>query len=133
MTVFSSEEQLYSCMRALFGRMEAENPAAAASLLQSRLCYLFRFTAPAAQMGVDARQRPLNITYGPANIKPDMDIAIAADAFHQILLGDLSLTKAVGSKQLKPKGPVWKVTALADLFYQAQQIYPQVAAAHGLG
>jgi hypothetical protein len=44
----------------------------------------------------------------------------------------LSLTKAVGSKKVKPKGPVWKVMALADLFYHAQKIYPEIAAAQNL-
>jgi alkyl sulfatase BDS1-like metallo-beta-lactamase superfamily hydrolase len=126
MAVFTSDEQLYACMRELFGRMEAEDPAAAEGLLKSKMCYVLRFTGPVAEMMVDARKRPLTITYGPTATKPDLDIELTADAFHQILLGELSLPKAVGSKQVKPKGPVWKVTSLADLFHHAQKIYPQV-------
>ncbi len=132
MAIFKSDEQLYTCMRDLFSRIEVQEPAAADSLLKSKMCYAFHFSEPAAAMMVDARKRPLQITYGATTSKPDLAIELTADAFHQILLGDLSLTKAMGSKQLIPKGPVWKVTSVADLFRHAQRIYPTVATANGL-
>jgi hypothetical protein len=76
---------------------------------------------------INAQKRPLQIEYGRANShKPDLDVDVTGEALHQILLGQLSLTKAVGSKQLKPKGPIWKIMALADLFYHVQKIYPDV-------
>jgi hypothetical protein len=76
----------------------------------------------------------LHITYGVNNsVNPDLDVKLAADTLHQILLGQLSLTKALGSKQLVPTGPVWKTMVLADLFQQAKTIYPQVLREQGLG
>jgi hypothetical protein len=42
------------------------------------------------------------------------------------LLGELSLTKALGQRALQVKGPIFKATALANLFRQSQAIYPQV-------
>lgn len=132
MAIFTDHAQFVGVMQALFTRMEAENPQAADGLLKKKLCVLLRCSDPAAVMLFDGRKRPLSITYSVNSIKPDLDVEVTCDALHHILLGDLRLSKAVGSKQLKPNGPVWKVTPLADLFHQAQKIYPDVARVHGV-
>ena len=126
MAVYTSADHLYKCFRALFARVEIENPQAAEAVLKSRLLIRFRCSTPTAEITIDARQRPLQIQYGPSSLKPDLDIALTADTLHRILLGELTLTKALGSGQLKPIGPVWKTAVLADLFYHAQRIYPQI-------
>ena len=124
---YRDETQLYSCLGQLFDQVEADMPQAADSLLKAKLSIRFNVTEPAALLLINAKERPLQIEYGRANnLKPDLEVDITGEALHQILLGQLSLTKAVGSKKVKPKGPVWKVMALADLFYHAQKIYPAV-------
>jgi hypothetical protein len=130
--VFNSNEQLVGCLRDLFARIESEDPGATETMLASGMCFYFRCSAPAAELVIDARQRPLHIGFSAPSQKPDLDIEITTEALHQILLGDLSLTKAMGSKQLKPNGPIWKVSKLADLFRHAQTLYPQVLRAHGI-
>jgi hypothetical protein len=137
MAIFSGPDQLYDCLRDLFAQLQAGQPDAAESLLKSRLCLQFVCADPQAVFTIDARQRPLAIIYGqPADgagpAKANLEVQVTADVLHQILLGELTLTKALGSKQLVPRGPIWKATALADLFYHAQKVYPQVAAARGL-
>jgi len=132
MTVFDNETQFVEVMQALFTRMEAEDPQAADGLVKKKLCVLLRCSDPAAVMMFDGRKRPLSITYSANGVKPDLDVEVTCDALHQILLGKLRLSKAVGSKLLKPNGPVWKVTPLADLFHQAQKIYPDVARGYGI-
>ncbi len=133
MAVYNSSEQLYATLRTLFAQMEAEDSAAVESLLKSRLRIRFRCSAPTALVTLDARERPLQITYGgPAKSSVDLDVELTGDALHQILLGDLKLTKALGSGQLKPNGPVWKAMALADLFRFTQVVYPAVAREQGL-
>lgn len=132
MTIFTDEAQFIGVMQALFTRMEAEDPQAADGLLKKKLCILLRCSAPMAVMMFDGRKRPLSITYTANGIKPDLDVEITGDALHRILLGELRLSKAIGSKQLKPNGPVWKVTPLVDLFHQAQKIYPDVAREYGV-
>lgn len=132
MAIFRNAEQLYACLQALFAQIERQTPTAIDAVFKSKLCYLFRFTDVNGQMLVDARQRPLRIEYGTQPAKADLVVETTAVVFHQILSGQLSLTKAVGSKQLKPQGPVWKVMALADLFAQAQRLYPAIAAANGV-
>lgn len=132
MAVYASGDQLYDCLRELFARIEAADSRAADSLLKARLHIRFRLTEPAAEITIDARQRPLQIAYGPAAGQAELDVALAADTLHRILLGELSLAKALGSKLLKPTGPVWKTAALADLFASARSIYPQVLQDDGL-
>jgi alkyl sulfatase BDS1-like metallo-beta-lactamase superfamily hydrolase len=126
---YQNEAQLYNCMQDLFGRVEADLPQATESLVKAKLCIRFNISSPEAMLVVNAQKRPLQIEYGRANShKPDLDVDVTGEALHQILLGQLSLTKAVGSKQVKPKGPIWKIMALADLFYHAQKIYPAIYA-----
>lgn len=126
MTVYVSDQHLYACVGELFRRIGKEHPAAEESVLDAGLVINFRCTQPDALVTIDGRERPLQITYGTAARKPDLDIEISADALHQILLGDLKLAKAVGSRQLKPKGPIWKVFVLEPIFTTAQTVYPQV-------
>ena len=126
---YQDEAQLYTCLQDLFGLVETDLPQATDSLLKAKLYIRFNVSEPEATLIINAKERPLQIEYGRANShKPDLDVDITGEALHQILLGNLSLTKAVGSKKLKPKGPIWKVTALADLFYHAQKIYPAIYA-----
>jgi putative sterol carrier protein len=134
MAIFSSSDQLYDTLRILFTRMETEDPMAAEGLLKSRLRIQFRCSAPEALVLFDARERPLQILYGEsAKMKVDLDVELTGDALHEILLGELRLTKALGSGQLKPNGPVWKAMKLADLFHFTQAVYPQVVREQGLG
>lgn len=126
---YQNEAQLYNCMQDLFSRVEADLPQATESLIKAKLCIRFNVSDPVGTLIIDARKRPLQIEYGRANNqKPDLDVDVTGEALHQILLGELSLTKAVGNKKVKPKGPIWKIMALADLFYHAQKIYPAVYA-----
>lgn len=133
MTIYVSEQQLYQCFGALVNRIEATDPAAAEALLSSKIAIRFRCSDPTAEMTIDARQRPLQIAFGVSNIEPQVDIALAADTLHQILLGELSLTKAIGSNRLKPTGPIWKTIALGPLFDRAKTVYPQVLRECGVG
>ncbi|MCP5094006.1 MAG: hypothetical protein GY943_00480 [Chloroflexi bacterium] len=126
MSVFQTSEQLYRFFRALIERIEADNAKAAESMLKSGIRFRFCFEDPAAEVMIDARKRPLSIDYGQSSQKPDLDVSLTAETLHQILLGNLSLRKAIGSKQIKPKGPVWKTAVLADLFAHARQIYPEL-------
>ncbi|MBE2221952.1 MAG: SCP2 sterol-binding domain-containing protein [Anaerolineae bacterium] len=132
MTIFADEALFITVMQALFTRMAAEDPQAADGLLKAKVCVQLRCSDPAAVMMFDGKKRPLSISYSANGIKPDLDVEVTCDALHYILLGELRLSKAVGSKQLKPNGPVWKVTPLADLFHQAQKIYPDVARQYGV-
>lgn len=132
MAFFKDSDQLYTCAKALFTQIEEEDPGASDAILASHLVIRLRCTQPDAEFTLNGRQRPVNITYGPAKARPTMDIELAADTLHHILLGELSMKKAMGNGLLKVRGPVWKVTALADLFYRGQEIYPGILEEQGL-
>lgn len=68
----------------------------------------------------------------PLALRPELDVELAADTFHRILLGELSLLKALGSGLLKVKGPIWKTNALGELFQQGKSCYPSILREHKL-
>jgi hypothetical protein len=129
---FANTEQLYQCAEALFEQIQQQEPRAADKLIGSRLVIYFRCTEPAGEITINARQRPLQTSFGPSKVRPDLEIELMGDTLHQILLGKLSLAKAVGGRLLKVKGPVWKTAALADLFERGQSLYPQILKEKGL-
>ncbi len=123
MSVYTDSEQLYAYLRALFALIAERNPGAADAVLSSRLVIRLRCTEPEAEITLNARQRPLETTFGPTRLRPTLDVGLASDTLHAIMLGELQLKKAVAGGLLEVRGPVWKVTALADLFRQAQELY----------
>ena len=126
MTTFADIDQFYTVTRALFARIERDDPGAADAILASRLVIRLRISDPAAEIMIDGRKRPVQTTFGPSSLRPTLDIELAADTLHRIMLGELSMTKALANGQLKVRGPVWKAMALADLFRRGQALYPAV-------
>jgi hypothetical protein len=126
MAIYSSDKQLYTCFETLFGRIEEADDKAADSLLKSKLSIRFHCSDPTADILIDARKKPVQIVYGTTKVKPVLDIALSADTLHDILLGNVGLSKAMGSGRMKPKGPIWKSVALEPLLHDAQALYPEV-------
>jgi hypothetical protein len=132
MAFYTDSEQLYDCMRILFTRIGKEEPGAADSILASRLVIRMRCTEPSAEFTLNGRQRPVQTTFGPSPLRATLDIGLAADTLHRILLGELSLKTALANGLLTVRGPVLKAMALADLFHRGQAIYPEVLSGQGL-
>ena len=131
MPFYTDADQLYEVARELFSRIVQQNPHAADSLLSSRLVARLKCEDPTAEFMLNGRKRPMEITYGNSHTRPTLDIELPADMLHRILLDEISLTKALGSGQLKVRGPVWKASALADLFANGQEIYTQILSERG--
>jgi len=123
MAVYVDSEQLHTYMKALFAAIAEKNPGAADAVLASRLVIRLRCTEPEAEITLNGRQRPLETTFGPTRLRPTLDISLASDTLHAIMLGELGLKKAVAGGLLEVHGPVWKAKALAELFRQAQELY----------
>jgi hypothetical protein len=103
-----------------------------AGISSSHLIIRLKTDAPSAEFTLNGRKRPVQVTYGLSRQRPTLDIELAADTLHCILLGRLSLKKALANGDLLVQGPAWKVMILADLFYRGREIYPQVLQDHGL-
>ena len=126
MAVFRDSEQFYSCIQTFLTAIQEQDPAAADAILASHMIMRLRTTHPEGEITLNGRKRPLQVSYGPAGLRPTLDIEMTADTLHAILLNELSLKKALANGQLKVRGPIWKAQALADLFYQGRDIYPQI-------
>lgn len=132
MAVFASTEQFYTCMKALFARVSQEDPGATDAVHKARLIIRLNLSSPGAQITVNGRANPVEAHLGPTAVRPDLDIELAADTLHQILLGRLALSKALSGGLVKVRGPLLKSFVLADLFHHLQAAYPAVAREHGL-
>jgi hypothetical protein len=132
MAIFVDSEQLYSATEALFARIAEEDPGAADAILASHLVIRLRSTEPETEITINGRRRPLQTTFGPSPVRPTLDIELAADTLHQIMLGEQSMKKALADGRLKVRGPAWKAMALADLFRRGQGLYPEVLREQGL-
>jgi hypothetical protein len=132
MANFSDSEQFYTTTKALFARIAEEDPGAADAILASHLVIRVRSSDPEAEITINGRKRPLQTTFGPSPVRPTLDIELAADTLHQIMLGEQSMKKALADGRLKVRGPAWKAMALADLFRRGQTLYPEVLRERGL-
>lgn len=132
MPIYTSDTQLYTCFRTLFGIIEAHDPKAAGALLKASLAITFNCSTPAASITIDARKAPVQLRYGTKDLKPTIEVGLTADTLHCLLLGEIRLAKAIGSDLIDLKGPVWKTLSLADIFHYAQQFYPGVLRDNGL-
>ncbi|HSH01678.1 MAG TPA: SCP2 sterol-binding domain-containing protein [Anaerolineae bacterium] len=132
MPIFTDEAQLYEALDDLFTQLREQYPPSVNKLLRSRLLIVFQCSGPTASVVIDARQRPLDIRFGTNATRPTLDIQLSTDTLHAIMLGQTSLKKALGQRQVVVKGPILKTMALSDLFSQIQQVYPQIAREHGL-
>lgn len=132
MAFYADADQFYTCTKALFARIEEHEPGAADAILASRLVIRLRCTEPDAELTINGRQRPVQITFGPSRLRPTLDIELPADTLHRIMQGEVSLKKALANGRLKVFGPVWKATALADLFHRGRLLYSEVLREQGL-
>ena len=126
MPIYNNSEQLYTCLRSLFSQIGDDDPSASGTVATSRLIMRMRTREPDTEVLIDGRTNPIQISYGPSSLRPDIELDLTADALHQILLGELGLKKAIGSGWLKFRGPVWKSFAMESIFRRGQEIYPQI-------
>jgi hypothetical protein len=132
MPFYQNTEQIYRATQDLFARIGQNNPHASDGIVKARLIIRLRTSDPEAEITLDGRHPPLKSHFGGSTLHPDLDIHLAADTLHRILLGELSLGKALSGGLLKVKGPILKTLPLADLFHQGQRYYPDVLKAQGL-
>jgi hypothetical protein len=132
MPFYQNTEQLYAATRALFALIGQSSPHAADGILKARLVIRLRTSDPEGEIALDGRQPSLKSHFGHSTIHPELDIHMAADTLHRILLDELPLGKALSGGLLKVKGPILKTLPLADLFHQGRRYYPDVLRELGL-
>jgi hypothetical protein len=131
MTVYSDAHTLNKALQTLFAKV-GQDPRAAQTVSDSRLILRLRITAPEADVIVNGRKRPPEITYGETSLRPDLEIELNASALHRILLGELRLSSAIAGRQLVVRGPIFRTFVFEEIFHSAQRFYPGVLAEMGL-
>ncbi|MBP1701388.1 MAG: hypothetical protein H6Q38_495 [Chloroflexi bacterium] len=132
MPVFSSSDQVYAVMKTLLTRLGEKDPQAAQIITRSRLVLRLQLNQPPAEITINGKHHPIEFAFGKSALRPDLELAIGCDALHYILTGQLKFSKALGSGQLKLRGPVWKAFVLEDVFRHLQGLYPVVLREYGI-
>jgi hypothetical protein len=133
MTPYRQTEHLYTALKVLFAQLHDRYPAATRAVSAARMVIRLKSLSPPGEIFIDGRREPAVVTFGPSSLRPELDIELSGEALHRILMGELSLMKALGSGQMKVYGPVWKTKRLADIFTYGQHLYPQVWQEHSGG
>ena len=131
MPVFESDQALYDVMHDVFLEVSAQ-PETIAPFVHSNLVVRIRFTDPSAEILVDGRQPPLEVFYGERPGDANMEVEMTADLIHDLWLDRESTSGAFFSGRIKTKGNLLKMMKLVELFGACEQVYPRIAAAHGL-
>ena len=131
MPFYSDPKVIRSIMQEVFDRLNA-TPGAADDFVKHHMVVSLYLDDPKTFIGLDGRQEPVGLSFSPDGVKPDLAIRLDADLLHNILLGSVRLRDAYFSGQIKTKGSVFKAMKLADLFRQAEKLYPVVLKERGL-
>ncbi len=132
MPFFNTSDTLYAAMQELFERMRISSSNPIDDLSASRLIIKIRLSSPTAEITVNGRQQPVQVSYGSSVIRPDLDVSMQADVLHQILLHETSLRSAIADQKMKVIGPIWKTKSLASILNEGRALYPQVLQEQGL-
>ena len=131
MSFYSDPKTIRSVMKEVFDRLNA-TPGASDNFVKNRMLVSLYLDHPKVFIGLDGRQKPVGISFSPDGVKPDLAIRLDADLLHNILLGAVRLRDAYFGGQIKTKGSIFKAMKLADLFRQAEKLYPVVLKERGL-
>lgn len=126
MPFYSSPDHLYTSLGETLTRAQTHAPDAADAVINAKLIIQMRFTDPLAELLVNGRKTPFQVEYGPTKLRPELELNLAADTFHQILLQELEIKTAVARGLIKVRGPVWKLTSFGPVIEAGQQVYPFV-------
>jgi hypothetical protein len=126
MPFYTNCDRLYACLGDVLTRIQREAPQAAENVSESRLLIRLKCTAPASEILINGRRRPFQTSFGPSPMRPDLEMELAADTLHQLLLHELSTKKAVASGLIKVRGPAWKLSPLIGIIQAGRSVYAEV-------
>jgi len=126
MSSFSDTQQLYLVMNELWSQIKADRKMAS-SLLASKLIVRFHYREPDGWVTVDGSDgKELQITIGPSDLKPDIEMFMTSDVAHNFWLGKENPAVALLTGKIVSKGPVNRALALLPAVRPAFSIYPSI-------
>ncbi len=132
MTFYTDAEKIYKVMQTLFESMSKTNPDPVDALVSSHMVIRINLSDPDAHITINGRKRPVTIDYGLTNGRADMEIGMASETLHLILLDEYSVKQGFSNGEIKVRGPIWKAVSFVDIFQKGRVFYPQVLKDQGL-
>ena len=137
MPVFQNSQQFYDTIGELMERAKSD-PVVGPKIAKSGVIIQFRYTDPDAVTTVNAKAKPtqpgafVDVINGPTNLKPDIEMTMAADLAHQFWQGKLNLAEALLKKKIILKGSMPKVLGLLPAVEPLYKKYPELLKEKGL-
>lgn len=126
-SVYASADQAKAVYIRLFEQVANEYSSSMETFKKSKMVVKFQMKDPQLDMWVDGRTDPVATGFGKQDLKPDLTLKMSGNTLHEILLGTMSLTRAMTFRKLKVGGSMFQAMKLEDLFHSYQANYPQIA------
>lgn len=125
---FLSVEQMYQIAK-LFGEKafsdQAVVPKLRASGMLLRMSYFDERWNEEPEVTIDCTKNPIELTLGPCDIVPIVEMRMHADVAHRFWRQKISLMAAVTKKDISLKGPLPKVIRLLPVIKPAYGHYEE--------
>ena len=137
MGVFKDSQQLYDTVGELLSRA-ALDPDIGSSVVRTEIVIQFRYTDPAAQITLNAKDPPtqpevyFDVLYGPSDLSPDVVMTSPADLAHAFWQGRINLFSALARGQIIATGQIAPVLRLIPVVGPMYQWYVTLLREHGL-
>lgn len=120
---YHSPEQLRDVAETLIDRM-AQDARAGTDLSSSGMLIAINVREPNLVIQLDGRHNPASVAFGPGGEKPNLEIGLKSETLHKIWLGQLRVRDAYFGGKISTKGNVFSAMKLADMFHEAERLYP---------
>lgn len=137
MPVFQNSKQFYDTVGELMQRAKTD-PVVGPKIAKSGVILQFRYSDPEAITTVNAKTKPtqpgafVDVFNGPTDLKPDIEMSMAADVAHQFWQGKVNLVQALATKKMILKGNQLKVLGLLPAVEPLYKKYPELLREKGL-
>lgn len=138
MPVFKDSEQFYATVGELMQRAKLD-PQVGPKIAKSGVILQFKYSDPEAMTTVNAKAKPtqpgayVDVFNGPTDLKPDIEMTMAADTAHMFWQGKVNLVQALAQKKIILKGNQLKVLGLLPAVEPLYKKYPELLKEKGLG
>lgn len=120
---YHSPEQLRDVAETLIDRM-AQDARAGTDLSSSGMLIAINVREPNLVIQLDGRHNPASVAFGSGGEKPNLEIGLKSETLHKIWLGQLRVRDAYFGGKISTKGNVFSAMKLADMFHEAERLYP---------
>lgn len=137
MGVFKNSDQFYDTVGELMQRAKTD-PVIGPKIAKAGVVIQFKYTDPDAMTTINAKGKPtqpgafVDVINGPTDLKPDIEMAMAADVANQFWQGKVNLVEALAKKKIILKGNQFKVLGLLPAVEPLYKRYPELLKEKGM-